>query len=79
MLFRLLGLVVGFLVSMPVLSFGLGMVSAKDDIQVIGGVAVTLALVVAWYFFGRYNVRYFSKKIKRPFQIGCLIALFFLI
>lgn len=64
MLFRLLGLVVGFLISMPVLSFGLGMVSAKDDVQVIGGVAITLALVVAWYFFGRYNVRYFSERIN---------------
>ncbi len=66
MIFRVVGIVIAFLASMPVLSFGLGMVSAKDDISVVIGVVVVLALVVVWYFLGRNYFAYFRRRFSQP-------------
>src|SRR3989344_4305177 len=61
---RIIAIVLAFLISMPILSFGLGLVSAKDNIQVIAGVAVLLMLLIGWYHFMRYNIKYFKKTIE---------------
>lgn len=61
---RLIGLVLAFLASMPALSYGLGMVSAKDDISVVIGVVVVLALIVGWFYLLKNNFNYLAKKIE---------------
>lgn len=62
MFIRIITLIVGFLISMPIFSFGASMVSAADNIQVVLGFAVIIALIVAWYFGLRNFVQYVTKR-----------------
>ncbi len=61
MFWRILALAVLVIASMPALSFGLGMVSAADDMKMVVGFAELLVLVVGWYFIGRNYFSYFKK------------------
>ena len=61
MFLRIIGLLLAALASMPALSFGFGMISAKDNVQVVFGVAVVTALVIAWFYVGKGTLRSVRK------------------
>jgi hypothetical protein len=48
MLMRLLVLIVAALVTLPVLNFAYGFISAPNDLRVVIGFATLLALVIGW-------------------------------
>lgn len=71
MFFRLIGLVVLALLSMPVLSFATGNISAPNDMQVVAGIVTILGLIIAWYFVGCNYLNYFKKRFSElPSQMS---------
>ena len=66
MFWRLFVLTVSVIASMPVLNFGFGMFSAKNDVYMIIGLATLLMFAVAWYFIGRNYLAYFKRVIESP-------------
>jgi hypothetical protein len=62
---RVILLVVAILVSIPVTSAGLGLLSAPNDAEVVAGIVVLLGLLVAWYYGGRLWVKSVAKSVER--------------
>ncbi len=64
MFFRLLGLVLLVLATVPVLNFSFGLVNDPSNLEVVVGLAILTTSVVAW----RYIVKYYLKYFKNHFS-----------
>ncbi len=71
---RIMGILIAVLVSMPIFSFGMGFISAKNDIKLIIGLVVMIGLATGWFYFGRYQFRAFARKFQSG-QTNLLVLL----
>lgn len=62
MVWRIVLLVVLGLASMKLMNVGYAMISAPNDVQVVAGLVILLALLVGWYYLGRKMFFYFKQK-----------------